>query len=112
VKYQLRRPSHGYSSGRRPIAKYLQCLPMRKRHLWRRSFRYPHFRALITPKQRLVGRPIADPFVIASARVNGATVVSQEAKKPHAARIPNLCEHFGISCVTVEAFLASKRWRF
>jgi hypothetical protein len=75
-------------------------------------FQIPHFQMLVTGKQRLTGQPAADPFVIASARVNGATVVSEETKKPNAARIPNVCEHFGIACITVEGFLAEKNWRF
>jgi hypothetical protein len=75
-------------------------------------FRIPHFQMLVGGKARLSGKPVADPFVIAAAKVLEGTVVSEETKKPNAARIPNVCEHFGIPCVTVEGFLAEKGWRF
>lgn len=51
-------------------------------------FKVPHFRALVGELQRLKGRPVADPFVVASARVCGGCVVTEEAKKPNAAKIP------------------------
>ncbi len=75
-------------------------------------FRIPHFQMLVSGKARLTGKPAADPFVIATARVLGGTVVSEETKKPNAARIPNVCEHFGIPCLSVEGFLAEKKWTF
>lgn len=75
-------------------------------------FRIPHFQMLVSGKARLAGKPAADPFVIAAAKVLGGTVVSEETKKPNAARIPNVCEHFGIPCLSVEGFLAAKGWRF
>ena len=78
----------------------------------REIFKIPHFQMLVTVKQRLSGNPAADPFVIAAAKVRGATVVSEESKKPNAARIPNVCEHFGIACLMVEGFLAKQGWRF
>jgi hypothetical protein len=41
---------------------------------------------------------------IASARVRGGCVVTEEANKPNAAKIPNVCEHFGIHWTNVEGF--------
>jgi len=75
-------------------------------------FLIPHFQMLVSGKALLTGRPAADPFIIAAAKVLGGTVVSEETKKPNAARIPNVCEHFGIPCLTVEGFLAEKKWTF
>jgi hypothetical protein len=75
-------------------------------------FRIPHFQMLVSGKARLAGKPAADPFVIAAAKVLGGTVVTEEAKKPNAARIPNVCEHFGIPCLNVEGFLAERKWTF
>jgi hypothetical protein len=75
-------------------------------------FSIPHFQMLVSGKARLAGKPAADPFIIAAARVFGGTVVSEESKKPNAARIPNVCEHFGIPCLNVEGFLAEKKWTF
>jgi hypothetical protein len=38
----------------------------------------PHFQALINTKAGLNGTPVADPFVIACAKVNNGTVVTEE----------------------------------
>ena len=80
-------------------------------------FKVPHFQTLIRKKERLQGKPIADPFVIAKAqalegRLEEGCVVTQEVKKPNAARIPNVCEHFGIPCLNLEAFMENEKWRF
>lgn len=72
----------------------------------------PHFDMLVTETQRLKGQPVADPFVIASAKVRGGTVVTEELKKKHAAKIPNVCEHFQIPCVNMEGFLVQNSWQF
>jgi hypothetical protein len=75
-------------------------------------FAVPHFQQIVSRQQRLKGNPVADPFVIAAARVCSGCVVTEEAKKPNAARIPNICEHFGISCNSIEGFLEAKGWKF
>jgi hypothetical protein len=75
-------------------------------------FAVPHFRSLVGEMQRLKGRPVADPFVIASARVRGGSVVTEEANKPNAAKIPNVCEHFGIHWTNLEGFLKQVGWTF
>jgi len=80
-------------------------------------FKVRHFRMLIRKKERLQGKPVADPFVIAKARaleeaLERGCVVTQEAKKPNAARIPNVCKHFGIPCLDLEAFMENEKWRF
>lgn len=78
----------------------------------REIFMVPHFRALVGNTQRLTGQPVADPFVIATARICGGCVVTEEAKRPNAAKIPNVCDHFGIRCVNVEGFLDQNGWEF
>jgi hypothetical protein len=78
----------------------------------RRIFEVGHFQALVGETQRLKGQPVADPFVIACAYVRSGTVVTEEAKKPNAAKIPNVCEHFGVLCTDVEGFLAENGWQF
>ena len=75
-------------------------------------FAVPHFQSLISQKQRLKGKPVADPFVIAAARVNEATVVTEELFKPNAAKIPNVCEHFNIGWIDLEMFLTINAWQF
>ena len=72
----------------------------------------PHFQALIGAKQLAKGTPVADPFVIAAAAIHQATVVTQEQLKPNAAKVPNVCKHFGISCANLEQFMANQGWTF
>ncbi|WP_107311860.1 PIN domain-containing protein [Burkholderia metallica] len=83
--------------------------------------RIKHFQALIGQQQRLKGTPVADPFVIACARIRQGTVVTEEGwlhagdalmPKPHAAKIPNVCAHFEISCINLEEFMHQQNWRF
>ncbi len=75
-------------------------------------FKVPHFRALVGGTQQLKGQPVADPFLIACAKVREGTVVTEEGRKPNAAKIPNVCEHFKVACTNVEGFLAASGWRF
>jgi len=70
------------------------------------------FQALISAKARMEGRPVADPFVIASAMARGYCVVTEEHKPENGARIPNACEHFGVRCLNFEEFLAELGWQF
>ncbi len=72
----------------------------------------PHFQTLIGEKQRLRGTPVADPFVVAAAAVQKATVVTEELFKANAAKIPNVCDHFGIRYLTLEEFMADQGWTF
>lgn len=72
----------------------------------------PHFQTLIGAKAILKGTPVADPFLIAAAVVNGATVVAQERLKPNAAKIPNVCAHFGVPCLDLQSFMAEQGWAF
>ena len=76
-------------------------------------FKITRFQMLIRTKERLNGKPVADPFVIAKAKIQEeGCVVTQEVKKPNAARIPNVCEHFDIPCLNLEAFMENEKWRF
>ena len=84
-------------------------------------FKIKHFRGLIGAQQRLKGMPVADPFVIACARINMATVVTEEGwdhgskpltLKPNAAKIPNVCDHFNIPCIDLEEFMHQQGWKF
>lgn len=54
----------------------------------------------------------ADPFVIAKAGVEGHTVVTMELFKPNAAKIPNICQHFTVKCLTLEGFMEEEGWEF
>lgn len=75
-------------------------------------FKIPHFLQLIDVKKILTGKPVADPFVIALAKVNEGCVITQEKFRPNAAKIPNVCKHFGIDCKSLEEFMACEKWSF
>ncbi|MBN1796108.1 MAG: DUF4411 family protein [Sedimentisphaerales bacterium] len=75
-------------------------------------FQVPHFQAMIRKQERLKGKPVADPFVIARAKISGACVVTQEKKTKNAAKIPNVCDHFGIPCIDLERFMEKENWTF
>lgn len=75
-------------------------------------FQIAHFQALIGEKQRLTGTPVADPFVIACAKIRQGTVVTEERLKPNAAKIPNVCAHFGVRCINLEEFMQEQGWSF
>lgn len=77
-----------------------------------RIFEVAHFRALISQKALLRGTPVADPFVIAKAWVAGGTVVTEEGLRDNAARIPNVCDHFGVGCTNLEGMMEHEGWEF
>jgi Domain of unknown function (DUF4411) len=75
-------------------------------------FKVKTFQALVGEKQRLRGTPVADPFLIACAKMCGGTVITQEVQKEGGARIPNVCDYFKINWTNLEGFLAEKDWAF
>ena len=76
-------------------------------------FEVRHFQTLIKQQERLQGQPVADPFVIAKARVieNGCVVTTEKEKK-NAAQIPNVCDHFHIPHMNLETFMQEENWTF
>lgn len=79
----------------------------------RKLFEVRHFQEMIRRKARLQGGPVADPFVIARAKcLENGCVVTTEKHSPNAAKIPNVCEHFGIDCTNLEEFMEREKWRF
>ena len=75
-------------------------------------FAVSHFQSLVRKQERLQCKPVADPFVIAKAKVLVGCVVAEEDMKPNASRIPNVCEHFGIDCLNLEGFMERENWMF
>ena len=75
-------------------------------------FAVPHFRNMVSERQRLKGTPVADPFVVACARARGGCVVTEEENRPNSAKIPNVCEHFGVECTDIEGMMAQLGWQF
>uniref|UniRef100_E6PGS3 Uncharacterized protein n=1 Tax=mine drainage metagenome TaxID=410659 RepID=E6PGS3_9ZZZZ len=71
-----------------------------------------HFQQNIERQKLLKGGIIADPFVVAKAKSDGLTVVTMELFKPNAAKIPNICQHFNVPCLTLEEFMAAEGWQF
>lgn len=75
-------------------------------------FQVTHFQSLIGEQQRLKGTPVADPFLIACAKVHNGSVVTEERFKPNAAKIPNVFQHFQIECIDLEKFMSLQNWNF
>lgn len=78
----------------------------------REIFRKHDFQSLVRVQERLQGKPVADPFVISSAKFCGGCVVTEEIERPSGSRIPNVCKHFGVKCVDLEQFMKNENWVF
>ena len=88
-----------------PTADELVCV--------REIFEIKHFQAMIQMRRRLLGKPIADPFLIAKAcNTKNGCVVTREKYKPNAAKIPNVCQHFDVPCYDLEEFMELEEWSF
>lgn len=77
-------------------------------------FQIRHFQQMINKQAQLEGRPVADPFVIAKAhslKANGCVVTTEKWKK-NAAKIPNVCDHFGVRWTNLEGFMEAEGWTF
>jgi hypothetical protein len=71
-----------------------------------------HFQDLIRKKERLQGKPVADPFIIAKAKIHYGYVVTEETYKENGVSIPNVCEHFKIQYTNLEGFMIKENWVF
>ena len=72
----------------------------------------PHFQNLVNNKHIIGGKPVADPFVIAKAKVFKGNVVSEEKFKENAPKIPNVCKHFNIPHCSLKEFMKQEGWEF
>lgn len=69
-------------------------------------FRVRHFQSLIRQQERLKGKPVADPFVIAKAgSIENGCVLTEEKFRLNAATVPNVCDHFDIDHMNLEEFM-------
>ena len=81
-------------------------------------FKIKQFRELITKEAILSGKPVADPFVIAAAKIYNACVVtfdgfSQDGNvKLNSPKVANICRHFSIECCNLEQFMEKENWIF
>ena len=78
----------------------------------REIFKVEHFQSLIRKKERLQGKPVADPFIISKAKILNGIVVTQEQWKKNSAKLPNVCEHFKVECIDLEIFMENENWTF
>lgn len=58
------------------------------------------------------GRGRADPFVIALAKLRGATVVTYEDHRPSNPRIPDVCEALGVKWCRMLDVIRAENWKF
>ena len=72
----------------------------------------PHFQQNIEQRKLLKGGRNADAFVIAKAGTERRAVVTMEKFKPNGTKIPNICAHFGVECLSLEQFMEKEGWRF
>jgi hypothetical protein len=71
-----------------------------------------HSRQNLERKKLLQGGYFADPFIIAKAWKTKGTVITEENIMEHAAKIPNICQHFKVPCEKLEGFLIKEDWKF
>ncbi len=64
-------------------------------------YKVAHFQQNIERQKILRGGQNADTFLIARAKTLGIPVVTMEKYKEHSVKIPNICEHFGVECLTL-----------
>jgi len=77
-----------------------------------RIYAVPRFQQNIEQKKLLRGGKVADPFVIARAARENRAVVTVEVIKPNAVKIPNICAHFGVRCLSLSEFMGAEGWTF
>jgi hypothetical protein len=75
-------------------------------------FSNPQFQVIISKQSQLEGKPVADPFIIAKAKILGGFVVSNESYKSHGVKIPNICEYFNVKCINLGKFMEIENWKF
>jgi hypothetical protein len=77
-----------------------------------RIYAMTHFQQNIEQQKLLKGGKNADPFVIAKAAIEDRAVVTMEEFKPNAAKIPNICRHFRVKCLSLQEFMEEEGWQF
>lgn len=70
------------------------------------------YRNLVKHKNIQKGSPSADPFLIASARIRGAIVVTEEHYIQGGARIPTACVEFDIPYLDLDGFFQAEELQF
>lgn len=77
----------------------------------RKIFETSRFQNNVEGKKLLLGGRNADCFVVARAAAIGGTVVTLEKiGGKGSAKIPNICDEFGIECISLEDFMKRENW--
>ena len=66
------------------------------------------FPELIDPDKTI---PDADPFVIALASTDGCSVVTEE-KGTSTGKIPGVCDHYQVQCLSLVEFFRQQKWKY
>lgn len=75
-------------------------------------FKNRHFQTLVKRQNLLKGLPVADPFIVASAKANRSLVVTQEKYAENGVKIPNVCKVFDVEYINMEQFLEKEKLLF
>ncbi|MFA7000007.1 MAG: PIN domain-containing protein [Candidatus Paceibacterota bacterium] len=75
-------------------------------------FKKKQYLGFVKRNNLLKGMPVADPFIIAAAKVKGFCVVTQESNKSKGARIPTACVDFDVDCIALEGFLEREKLKY
>jgi Domain of unknown function (DUF4411) len=67
---------------------------------------------LVKEEAILLGKPYADPFVIAQAKMHNCVLVHSEKFKPNAHKIPNVCSTFKVEETNLFDFFRREKWKF
>jgi hypothetical protein len=67
---------------------------------------------LVKEEAILLGKPYADPFVIAQAKLYNCALVHSEKYKPNAHKIPNVCKTFKVEEIALFEFFRREKWKF
>ncbi len=67
---------------------------------------------LVKEEAILLGKPYADPFVIAQAKLHECVLVHSEKFKPNAHKIPNVCKSFDVEEIALFEFFRREKWKF
>jgi hypothetical protein len=67
---------------------------------------------LVKEEAILLGKPYADPFVIAQAKIHDCVLVHNEKFKPNAHKIPNVCKSFKVEEIMLFEFFRREKWKF
>lgn len=70
------------------------------------------FREMVRKKNILEGWPVADPFLVASGKINERCVVTEEKERRNSAQLPNVCAHYQVKCTDLEGFMNAERMRY